>query len=114
MSNSIYIYIYIYTFPLLSSCFLWHELFQQFDLLITFKGSFIQQLFRAQLVGVMQLQLMYFTELQLQLGGFGGINYTFHTGNPATRPMEPGIAKAGLISPKLPQPHAPAFAKVSS
>lgn len=27
--------------------------------------------------------------------------------------MEPGIAKAGLTWPKLPQPHAPAFAKVS-
>lgn len=57
---------------------------------------------------------MHFTGLQLQLGGFGGINYTLHTGNTATRPMELGIAKAGLTSPKLPQPHAPAFAKVSS
>ncbi|KYN02104.1 hypothetical protein ALC62_07094 [Cyphomyrmex costatus] len=56
----------------------------------------------------------YPTGLQLQLEGFGGINYTLHTGNPAMRPIEPGIVKAGLTSPKLPQPHAPAFAKVSS
>ncbi|XP_072767266.1 uncharacterized protein [Anoplolepis gracilipes] len=56
----------------------------------------------------------YPTDLQLQLDGFGGINYTLHTGNPATRPMELGITKAGLTSPKLPQPHAPAFVKVSS
>ncbi|CAL1679853.1 unnamed protein product [Lasius platythorax] len=55
----------------------------------------------------------YPTGLQLQLGGFGGINYTLHTGNPATRPMELGITKAGLTSPKLPQPHTPAFTRVS-
>ncbi|XP_032688170.1 uncharacterized protein LOC116852193 [Odontomachus brunneus] len=54
----------------------------------------------------------YPTGLQLQLGGFGGINYTLHTSNPAARPMELGIAKAGLTLPKLPQPHVPAFAKV--
>lgn len=77
-----------------------------------FKDLFIQQLYRPQLVGI--TQIMYFTELQLQLGGFGGINYTLHKGNSVTRPMEPGIAKAGLTLPKLPQPHAPAFAKVSS
>ncbi|KAL6434437.1 hypothetical protein ACFW04_006090 [Cataglyphis niger] len=53
----------------------------------------------------------YPTGLQLQLGGFGGINYTLHTGNPTTRPMELGITKAGLTSPKLLQPHVPAFAK---
>lgn len=49
--------------------------------------------------------------MQLQLGGFGGINYALHTGNLATRPIE--SEKAGVTSPKLPQPHAPAFAKVS-
>lgn len=49
--------------------------------------------------------------MQLQLGGFGGINYALHTSNLATRPME--SEKAGVTSPKLPQPHAPAFAKVS-
>ncbi|XP_014467967.1 PREDICTED: uncharacterized protein LOC106740961 isoform X2 [Dinoponera quadriceps] len=52
------------------------------------------------------------TGLQLQLGGFGGINYTLHASNPAVRPMELGIAKAGLTLPKLPQPHVPAFAKI--
>lgn len=57
---------------------------------------------------------MYFAGLQLQLDGFGGINYTLHTGNPATRPMELGITKADLTPPKLLQPHAPAFTKVSS
>ncbi|XP_036145417.1 uncharacterized protein LOC105840065 isoform X1 [Monomorium pharaonis] len=56
----------------------------------------------------------YPTGLQLQLGGFGGINYTLHTGNPTTRPMEPGIAKAGLTLAKLPQPRAPAFAKIGA
>lgn len=45
--------------------------------------------------------LMYFADLQLQLGGFGGINYMLHTGNPATRPMELMITKAGLTLPKL-------------
>lgn len=75
-----------------------------------FKDSFIQQLFLY--TGIMQLT--YFTDLQLQLGGFDGINYTLHTDNPAMRPIEPGIGKAGLTSPKLAQPHALAFAKVSS
>jgi len=55
---------------------------------------------------------MYFTDLQLQFGD--GINYTLHTGNLVTKLMEPWIAKAGLTSPELLQPHAPAFAKVSS
>lgn len=55
---------------------------------------------------------MYFTGLQLQFGD--GINYDLHTGNPVTKPMKPWVAKVGLTSPKLPQPHAPAFAKVSS
>ncbi|KAM0726955.1 hypothetical protein ACS0PU_007116 [Formica fusca] len=54
----------------------------------------------------------YPTGLQLQLDGFGGINYTLHTGNPATRPMELGITKADLTPPKLLQPHAPAFTKI--
>ncbi|XP_018308919.1 uncharacterized protein [Mycetomoellerius zeteki] len=54
----------------------------------------------------------YPTGLQLQLGGFDGINYTLHTDNPAMRPIEPGIGKAGLTSPKLAQPHALAFAKI--
>lgn len=58
-------------------------------------------------------QLTYFAGLQLELGGFGGINYTLHAGNPAARPMEPGITKAGLTWPKLSQPHTLAFAKVS-
>ncbi|XP_019699850.2 uncharacterized protein LOC105189360 isoform X2 [Harpegnathos saltator] len=54
----------------------------------------------------------YPTGLQLQLGGFGGINYTLHTSNPTAGPIELEIAKAGLTPPKLPQPHVPAFAKV--
>lgn len=107
MSNSIYIHIPFHFFLLIffgtnfSSSLTWLRL-----RIRLFNNSF------GQLVGV--TQLTYFTELQLQLGGFGGINYTLHTGNSATRPMEPGIAKAGLTSQKLPQPHAPAFAKVSS
>ncbi|RLU20586.1 hypothetical protein DMN91_007197 [Ooceraea biroi] len=52
--------------------------------------------------------------LQLQLGGFGGINYTLHTSNPAVRPTESlGIVEADLTPPKLPW-QAPALAKVSS
>ncbi|XP_018363983.1 PREDICTED: uncharacterized protein LOC108761766 [Trachymyrmex cornetzi] len=54
----------------------------------------------------------YPTGLQLQLGGLDGINYTLHTGNPATRPIEPGIVKAGLTPPKLAQPQVPAFTKI--
>nr|XP_012221298.1 PREDICTED: uncharacterized protein LOC105671590 [Linepithema humile] len=59
--------------------------------------------------------LWYPTGLQLQLGGFGGINYTLHS-NPTAKPMELGNAEAGLTPPKLLQAHAqaPAFAKVSS
>ncbi|KYN38580.1 hypothetical protein ALC56_07063 [Trachymyrmex septentrionalis] len=50
--------------------------------------------------------LWYPTGLQLQLGGLDGINYTLHTGNPATKPIEPGI------SLKLAQPQALAFTKI--
>lgn len=50
----------------------------------------------------------------MQLGGFGGINYTLHASNTAMRPMELGMAGLGLTPPKLPQAHVPAFAKVSS
>ncbi|KAL0114751.1 hypothetical protein PUN28_011809 [Cardiocondyla obscurior] len=59
-------------------------------------------------------QLIYYTGLQAQLRGLGGINYTLHTGNPATRPIEYGIAKAGLTPTKLPQLHIPSLTKVSS
>jgi len=59
------------------------------------------------------MQLTYFTDLQLQLEGLDGINYTLHTGNPATKPIEPGIVKTGVTSLKLTQPQAPAFTKVS-
>lgn len=60
------------------------------------------------------MQLTYFAGLQLQLGGFGGINYTLHS-NPAAKPMQLGNAEAGLTPPKLLQAHAraPTFAKVS-
>ncbi|XP_020282670.1 uncharacterized protein LOC109854206 isoform X2 [Pseudomyrmex gracilis] len=58
--------------------------------------------------------LWYPAGLQLQLGGFGGINYTLHASNPAAmRPMELGMAETGLTPPKLPtQAHEPAFAKI--
>ncbi|XP_003700099.2 uncharacterized protein LOC100876344 [Megachile rotundata] len=41
--------------------------------------------------------------LQLQLGGFGGIDYTLRSPNPAPRPFELGIAKVGLSLPELPR-----------
>ncbi|XP_026826849.1 LOW QUALITY PROTEIN: uncharacterized protein LOC113562253 [Ooceraea biroi] len=64
--------------------------------------------------GISATLLMYFAGLQLQLGGFGGINYTLHTSNPAVRPTESlGIVEADLTPPKLPW-QAPALAKVSS
>lgn len=88
--------------------------FPAINRLITLEGSFVQQLFRAQPADLTQLS--YFAGLQLQLGGFGGINYTLHASNPAAmRPMELGMAEAGLTPPKLPtQAYEPAFAKVSS
>ncbi|KAG7197231.1 hypothetical protein KM043_018357 [Ampulex compressa] len=54
----------------------------------------------------------YSTGLQLQLGGFGGIDYALRPNNPTQRPMALGIAKVGLSLPELPRPHVPAFAKI--
>nr|XP_034180240.1 mucin-5AC-like [Osmia lignaria] len=52
------------------------------------------------------------TGLQLQLGGFGGIDYTLRSPNPAPRPLELGIAKVGLSLPELPRHQLSTLSKV--
>ncbi|XP_053972976.1 uncharacterized protein LOC128873420 [Hylaeus volcanicus] len=47
--------------------------------------------------------LSYSTGLQMQLGGFGGMDYALRSSNPAPRPLELGIAKVGLSMPELPR-----------
>ncbi|KZC06030.1 hypothetical protein WN55_07116 [Dufourea novaeangliae] len=55
--------------------------------------------------------LSYSPGLQLQLGGYGGIDYTLRPSNPAPRPLELGIAKVGLSLPEFPRQQLPAFSK---
>ncbi|XP_076283942.1 uncharacterized protein LOC143210707 isoform X2 [Lasioglossum baleicum] len=57
--------------------------------------------------------LSYSTGLQLQLGGYGGIDYALRSSNPASRPLELGIAKVGLSLPELPRHQLPTFSKVN-
>ncbi|XP_031837914.2 uncharacterized protein LOC116429287 [Nomia melanderi] len=57
--------------------------------------------------------LSYSTGLQLQLGGYGGIDYALRSSNPAPRPLELGIAKVGLSLPELPRHQLPTFSKMS-
>lgn len=104
-SNSINMYFFIYP-----PARLLMQTSGAVDLLIALKGSFVQQLFRAQSADV--TQLTYFAVLQLQLGGLGRTNYTLHTNNPA-RPME--LWDSGLNSAEITGvARAPAFAKDAS
>lgn len=49
----------------------------------------------------------------MQLGGFGGMDYTLRSSNPVSRPLEFGIAKVGLSLPEIPRQEIPTFSKVS-
>ncbi|XP_076173385.1 uncharacterized protein LOC143149700 [Ptiloglossa arizonensis] len=51
--------------------------------------------------------LSYSTGMQLQLGGFGGIDYALRSSNPAPWPLELGVAKVGLSLPELPRHQLP-------
>lgn len=55
----------------------------------------------------------YFVGMQLQLGGFGGIDYGLRSSSPEARPMELGIAKVGFGVREFPRPQNPTFAKVN-
>ncbi|XP_033343525.1 uncharacterized protein LOC117230327 isoform X2 [Bombus vosnesenskii] len=54
----------------------------------------------------------YSTGLQLQLGGFGGIDYTLRSTSPTLRSTNLDIGKLGLSLPELPRYQLPAFSKV--
>ncbi|XP_043251680.1 uncharacterized protein LOC122396948 [Colletes gigas] len=56
--------------------------------------------------------LSYATGLQMQLGGYGGIDYALRPSNLAPRPLELGIAKVGLSLPELQRHQLPTFSKV--
>ncbi|XP_026669782.1 uncharacterized protein LOC108625509 isoform X2 [Ceratina calcarata] len=49
--------------------------------------------------------------LQLQLGGFGGLDYTLRA-NPVQRSTDFGLAKMGLSLPELPRHQLPAVSKI--
>ncbi|KAI4500384.1 hypothetical protein M0802_004346 [Mischocyttarus mexicanus] len=53
-----------------------------------------------------------YSGMQLQLGGFGGIDYGLRSSSPEARPMELGIAKVGLSVREFPRPHNPTFGKI--
>ncbi|KAK2585658.1 hypothetical protein KPH14_010276 [Odynerus spinipes] len=53
-----------------------------------------------------------YSGLQLQLGGFSGIDYGLRSNGPEVRPMELGIAKVGLNLPEFPRPNIPTFSKI--
>ncbi|XP_017799455.1 PREDICTED: uncharacterized protein LOC108580256 [Habropoda laboriosa] len=54
----------------------------------------------------------YSAGLQLQLGGFEGIDYSLRSSNPTLRPTDLGIAKVGLSLPELPRHQLATFPKV--
>ncbi|XP_076682594.1 uncharacterized protein LOC143376313 isoform X2 [Andrena cerasifolii] len=56
--------------------------------------------------------LSYSTGLQLQLGGFGGLDYTLPSSSAISRPMELGIAKVGFSLPEIPRQQFSTFPKI--
>ncbi|KAF7380787.1 hypothetical protein HZH66_014163 [Vespula vulgaris] len=61
----------------------------------------------------LQTSVTPYSGMQLQLGGFGGIDYGLRSSSPEARPMELGIAKVGLSVREFPRPQNPTFAKVN-
>ncbi|KAL2731923.1 mucin-3A-like [Vespula squamosa] len=60
----------------------------------------------------LQTSVTPYSGMQLQLGGFGGIDYGLRSSSPEARPMELGIAKVGLSVREFPRPQNPTFAKI--
>ncbi|XP_047369096.1 mucin-3A-like [Vespa velutina] len=60
----------------------------------------------------LQTSVTPYSGMQLQLGGFGGIDYGLRSSSPEARPMELGIAKVGLAVREFPRPQNPTFAKI--